>query len=190
MDIRVISGGTVRKIQPHDSILPFGMEAARGRVSTPGNLEGNVGLSLYVNAAAQLEHQMPAVSHVRIIFKEYAFGIRLLIIPLRTKDEDTSRPTSTLPNTYEWKLHKKAPRISGLARLFHEASVPIREDQWYWCTAELVKDDVEGYVVALNWTDPEVEPRSIHAERRRRAEAEKERRRRLKLQKQGEQPET
>lgn len=186
MDIPVMRGGNTLSRHRSDSLLPAGLDPAQARLSRPGNLDGNVALAIYVDAMAKKEHGLPTVARVRIIFMEYTDGIRLLIIPLKNKDDESGEATADAPNTYEWKLHKKCPRVTGLGRLFDESGIPLREDQWYWCTAELVQDDVEGYCVALDWTHARLEPRDIVAERQQRAEAERQRRQRRKAEKQGE----
>lgn len=183
MGIEEYRGGKRIERDRSDSPLSAGLGPAKGRLSRPGNLDGNVALGLCVNAMARKEHGLPSVSQVRIIFKEYATGLYLLIIPLKRQNEEPSEAKADDPNTYDWKLHKKCPRVTGLGPLFDENGIPLREDQWYWCNVRLIQDDVEGHAVALNWTQAEVEPRNIVAERKHRAEAERQRRQRRKAEK-------
>jgi hypothetical protein len=182
MEIQVMTGGKTMSIQGSGSILPHGMNPPYGKLSTPGNLDGNVALNLYVNHAAKLELAVPSVERVRIIFKEYDDKTFLLIIPRRN---DGAKPgeSGSDPNLYDWKLHKEMPRVTGLQPLLQQGNIPLREDQWYWCSASIVKDDVEGHAVALHWTNAKTEAREIVAERKRRAEAERQRRARRKLEK-------
>jgi hypothetical protein len=137
-----------------------------------------VALSRAIAEAAKLQCGVPSVALVRIVIRQFDTGTYLFIAP----------KTEAGPNTYRLMLRKGAPVVTGLAKLFQEAEVPLREDQWYWLQPEVAEDEQEGYGVACNWTQARLEPRDIGKERRKRNERAK--RNRAKRKQGGQQPDT
>lgn len=177
MDIEKKSGGKAIRRNKTDPTKPV-LQNPEGRIGHPGTFIGDAELRTLLLFAAQLAHKVPAVEWLRIIFKMYDDVMYLLLIPLMLKvsAEEAKKIQEENPDIYRLRIRKGAPEITGLAGLFADGEVPLREDQWHICKAKVIQDDEEGYVVALNWTEATIEPRDILKERRQAAEARKRRR--------------
>jgi len=177
MDIEKRSGGRAVGRAKADPSRPE-VESGEGRVGHPGSLFGDARLRQLLAFVAQKAHQVPSVEWLRIIFKIYEDVTYLLLIPLmlRAAGDDVMRIKEENPDYYRLRIRKGSPEITGLAGLFDDIDMPLREDQWHTCTATVIHDSEEGYVVALNWTEATIEPRDILKERRQAAEARKRRR--------------
>jgi hypothetical protein len=154
------------------------VDTAEGQVGHPGSILGDARLRLLLACVAQLQHKLPSVEWLRIIFKEYNDLLYLLLIPLALKvtAEEAKKIKEENPDFYRLRIRRGAPEITGLAGLYADAEVPLREDQWYICEAKVINDAEEGYVVALNWTGATTKERDIAQERRQKSEAAKRRR--------------
>lgn len=172
-----MSGGKAIQIQTAESVIPPHLHA-EARLGHPGSLLGDADTRTLISIIAQLAHKVPSVEYLRIIFKQYDEVMYLLLIPLllNVTAEEARQMMQRDPNIYKLRIQKGSPSVSGLRELFANGGVPLREDQWYFCRAKAIKDDQEGYAVALNWTDARIEVRDILKERRQRAEAAKRRR--------------
>lgn len=181
MEIEKLTGGKSIEIQKPDSPLPEHLDS-EGRLGYPGSLFGDADLRDLVGLVSQLAHRVPSVEWLRIIFKTYNEIMYLLLIPLmlRASAEEVKQIKEENPNFYRLRIRNGGIQVTGLARLFEDGDVPLREDQWHVCKAKVIQDDVEGYAVALNWTGATLEPRDILKERRMRSEAAKRRRERKK----------
>lgn len=182
MEIESVSGGKAIELRKVVSPLPENLDP-EGRLGHPGTLVGNVDLRELVSFAAQEAHKVPAVEWVRMILKAYSDVMYLLLVPLMVKvaREDEKKFKDENPNFYKLRIRKGAIEVTGLGKLFEDGDVPLREDQWHFCKAKVVKDSDEGIAVALDLTGARIEPRDILKERRMRAEASKRRRERKKL---------
>jgi hypothetical protein len=181
LEIESMSGGKAIEAKKTDSSLPQIVDP-EGRVGHPGTLTGDADLRELISLASQEAHKVPYVEWLRIIFKAYQDVMYLLLIPLMIKPtaEEVKKIKEDNPSFYKLYIRKGVPEVTGLQKLFVDGGVPMREDQWVFCKAKLIKDSEEGIAVALNWTDARIEPRDILKERRMRAEASKRRREKKK----------